>query len=326
MKDIFEIQDNIGDIQNKTVLKFGNSQNESKAISIIIPVYNRFECFKRAIHSALSQKCSISYSIIVTDNNYENNIDNINAYEKYIKSLNSDIVLYYKNKENIGAANNFNLGPRICKSEYFVMCHEDDELPENCLDELWKFKKTHNVKKQLVLPYNQMIEGDSIVKSPQIRTKFKRLYNHMNMIDWFLSTPTNGCGCLINRQAFLELGGYNPEYNPSGDYALFTLYTYIFGAFRLKKCLYIYHVSSENDSNKVFYTCIERDEFFRNCIKEKIPLPNFILNRIIKANKKRHTEIAEKIWLKKIIHPAPKIDKIIMKIADRMNRVLHVFW
>lgn len=322
MKNIFDIENNFQKCATDSILKWGKKEFSKKQVSIAIPVYKNFEYFKKALTSAIKQTYKDSYSIVVIDNNHDDDINKINEYEEFIQSINNDSILYYKNVKNVGPVNNFNLGILKSNSEYVVMCHEDDELSEDCLEKLIAFKEKHNITNELVLTRNIYINLNSEITKKIIA--FRQNYQKLRLWDFFLSSPSNGCGCLINRDAFINIGGYNPDYLPSADYALLSLYVYKYGGYRTNnEAYYRYRISDQNASNNEFYTCIERDEFFRNCMKEKFAIPNFILNRIIKANKACHTEKTELLWLHKTIHHASLFDKTIMRFVTKLNSISH---
>ena len=326
MKNIFDITDNFRLFQYKSILKVGTPIETPTIVSIVIPVYRSFDYFVKALNSAINQTYKQIYQVIVVDNNYEDDVKNENEFESYIRAQKNDKVLYYKNEKNMGPAHNFNRAGFLANSEYFVMCHEDDELSTDCLEKLLKFKDDHAISNQLILTPNTIIDSVSQIKNklPFKNHFWNRKYNKLRLWDFFLSSPSNGCGCLINRDAFIKIGGYNPNYRPSADYAMLSLYIYKYGGYRINNVsTYRYRISDSNASNNVFYTCIERDEFYRNCMKEKFVIPNIILNRIITANKRCHTERTEKIWLHQIHHPAPIIDKMTMKVVEKINAMIH---
>ena len=321
MKDLFEIKDCIACAPYKSILKWGEPSDEFVDVSISIPVYHSFDFFKKALASAINQTYKGKFFIVVVDNNYEDDVDCVNQFEKYIVELNCDKILYFKNEKNMGPAHNFNRAAFLTNSEYFVMCHEDDELSNDCLEELMAFKKSHSVSKELVLTPNTIIDEKSQIKNKNLE---KRLYQKLRLWDFFLRSPSNGCGCLINRKAFLEIGGYNPDYRPSADYGMLSLYVYKYGGYLIcNKSLYRYRITNQNASNKVFYTCIERDEFYRNCMKKKLWIPDFILNAIIRANKNCHIERTERLWLHEVVHSAPFSDKFIMTVVVKINNLIH---
>lgn len=322
MKDLFEIINNFDKCHVKSILKWGSPAREKKNVSILIPVYKNFEFFKRALASAINQSYDGDYSIIIEDNNYDGDLNNVNMYEKYIREVNLKKISYFKNAENVGPINNYNLAIQNSNSEYFVICHEDDELSEDCLESLITFQKEFQITTGLILPYNIFINSSSEIINAPLRQR--RKFFRLRLWDFFLSSPSNGAGCLINRDAIYKIGGFNPDYYPSADYGMLSLYVHKYGGYRLNnRAYYKYRFSDKNASIKLFYTCIERDEFYRNCMKKKIAIPNFILNRIIRANKSCHTERTERLWLHEVIHPASFAEKLVMVIVVKISNLIH---
>lgn len=314
MRNIFEIRDNLhakDDIPS--ILKWGVVPQQKVAVSIVMPVYNHPQYFVPALESALNQDFDEPYEIIVVDNNMEDDVAAVNEFEAFVQAKNDNRVLYYKNEHNIEGINNFNRGPQLIHSDFFVFLHDDDELCEDCLSVLFATKKKYNVKDEVIIvpPYN--IDKDSNLfrgkeqlvshnKKNPIKEKFKEWFKvikvpdyRMNMYDWFLHCYTNGGGCLHSKTAFEEIGGYDAEFIPSGDYALYSAWTYYKGAVYVNSPHYKYRIA-ENDAQVVFRTTIERDEFFRTCMLDKIPLPNFLLRAIIKARKQSCLHSAEIVW------------------------------
>ena len=61
---------------------------------------------KRALDSALEQKCNYLYQIIVIDDYAKEKGQTVT--EKYIRKLNDSRVIYYKNTKNMGVFGNWN--------------------------------------------------------------------------------------------------------------------------------------------------------------------------------------------------------------------------
>jgi glycosyltransferase involved in cell wall biosynthesis len=327
--NIFTITNNFSKCNKKTVLKWGKPHSHEILISIVIPVYRNFDGFKKALSSAINQTYDKLYSIIIVDNNYCGDLDKVNEYEKYIQLLNSNKIIYFKNEENIGPVNNFNSAILNSNSEYVVMCHEDDELTENCLSTLLNFKQKNEITNELILSPNILIDSRKNKKNTNHskRIFFQRKIEKIRLFDFFLDSLSNGCGCLINRKAFIEIGGFNPDYYPSPDYALLSLYAYRYGAFRINNSnTYKYNISDQNDSNNVFYKCLECDIFFRKCMKSKICLPDTLLDIIIKSNHACHMETTELLWTGNIIHKASLTKKIIMFTIRATNKFVHLLF
>lgn len=87
-------------------------------------------------------------------------------------------------------------------------------------------------------------------------------------------------GSLFKKSCLLELGGYNKNYTPSSDYAMNIQYCDKWGLVKCYKPTYHYRISENNASNTAYVKFVERDFFYRECMKPKIPLPNFYLDAV----------------------------------------------
>ena len=284
MRNIFDIEDNLhvkDDIPS--VLKWGVVRQLKVVVSIVMPVYNHPQYFKSALESAINQDFSEPYEIIVVDNNMEDDINYENEFERFVKKKNDGRVLYYKNVHNIGGTNNFNRGPQLIHSNYFVYLHDDDELCPDCLSTLFRVKEKYHTTDELIvlsqLPINNESKIYHIISKTNKHKIFKIIKNKLtdvsrssyklSLYDWFLRSYTNGGGCLHSKNAFVSLGGYNPEYSPSGDYALYIAYSHFYGSIYIPNHYYKYRIA-ENDAEKVYLQTLERNDFYRLCMMDKL--------------------------------------------------------
>ena len=88
-------------------------------VSVVIPVYSGSHLLARAIESALCQQVPLEI-IVVNDASLED-VDSV--MESY---RNNDAVLYFKNPENIGAAESRNSGISHSKGKYIAFLDADD--------------------------------------------------------------------------------------------------------------------------------------------------------------------------------------------------------
>ena len=145
-------------------------------------------------------------------------------------------------------------------------------------------------------------------------------YYPYTLFNQFISSAGFGVGCLFSRKCLLDIGGYDPEFYPSSDYAMQAHYTFRYGS--VYNCIptFNYRVV-ENESFSVYDKFVEVDRHFRNCMKKHISLPNFILNRIIKANYNISQINFAIIWGKENISLHENVrfgDKLIMYIVYKL--------
>lgn len=339
MRNIFDINDDLHAADDiPSVLKWGHVQ-ENPMVSIVMPVYNHPQFFRLALESVLNQDFTSPYEIIVVDNNMDDNVNNINEFEQYVIEKNDPRVLYYKNAKNIRAVNNFNRGPQLAHAPYFVYLHDDDELCPDCLSTLFRVKEKYHVTDELIVSSPMLVfekeqghtsqfqRNSKVSFARKIVRKVRHLLKaidredyRMTLFEWFYASHTNGGGCLHSKKAFERLGGYSNEFSPSGDYALYILYAYHYGAIHTSHPIYRYRIA-ENDASGVYLTTIERDVFFRTCMMDKICIPNFILRPIIQARKSVTLQTHEKLWKGQSNHTVTFKERKLDSIAQCIRKI-----
>lgn len=330
MRNILEKKDNFITFRNiKSNLLWGNPKScENPKVSIIIPVFNHPEYFRLALTSAIEQDYIDSYEIIVIDNNDQGAAPTEN--QKIVDQIGNSKVLYYRNEKNIGMFGNWNRGIELARAPYITYCHDDDMLLPNALTRLMEIQKQTG-NRAIFSAYNTMDCNNNITKSNRFSNKKKwgilirRDYYPYTLFDQFMNSCGFGVGCLFSKQCLTEIGGYDPEFYPSADYALQAHYTSRFGSVYNCVPTFNYRIAGNESLNSYHLFC-ERDKHFRKCMRRKLFLPNLILDRIIEANY-NISKISHAIsWGKKkeADLPSPKnSDKIIIKIINKILALKH---
>ena len=327
MRNIFDYNDNLHVMDHiPAILKWGSLNGPKPDVSILMPVFNHPHFFKIALETALNQDYQGNYEIIVLDNNQDDDVDNVNEFEQYVIEKNNPKILYYKNEHNIQGINNYNRLPQLARADYFTFLHDDDELTKNCLTTLVNVKNKKHLTDELIVPTMNIIDTNSnIISETRKRDPlflFLKSYR-MKLYDWLLKSQTNGCGTLHSKKAFLELGGYNSEYIPSADYAFYSLYVYKYGGIALGEALFNYRVA-ENDSMIVYKQCLKRGDEIRDCIKQKINLPQKFLERIIKAKKNINLNRSEELFTGSIEDKVKSGDRLVFSCAYIIKFISHI--
>ncbi|MHC4256728.1 MAG: glycosyltransferase family 2 protein, partial [Planctomycetota bacterium] len=93
----------------------------SPRVSIGMPVYNGEQFIRKAIETLLAQEFA-DFELIICDNASDDATREICLEYKRKDSR----IRYYRNKENIGAAENFNLAFKLLTGEFFKWAGHDD--------------------------------------------------------------------------------------------------------------------------------------------------------------------------------------------------------
>lgn len=331
MLNLFEYKNNFEIAKDKeSRLFYGNYDDcPNPKVSIVIPIYKNLFYFKIALQSALNQDCDFEYEIVVLDDfTYDGKPD---EEQQYIESVGAKNVFYYRNIQNLGMSANWNRCFEKARAPFFTYLHNDDELMPNCLSTLMSIQEKTG-DKVIACNHNLINNAGEIIRPASSYTK--RFLGMINMnpyrsyskFDVFMDSPGVGVGCLFKRDIMIELGGYNHDYYPAADYAIFAKYIFKYGGVWSNIPTYSYRIG-ENDSTTTYPQFSERDKFFRECMRDKMQLPNFLLNLLISSLYKNGKVYFAVFWG----HQDPSLygtisfkDKLFLKMARFIQRKIHL--
>ena len=329
MDDVFKCIDNFSGNKNiKSILmssQYEIDQNSSFVISIVMPVYKPdLTFFREAVLSAKNQKTSFSYDIIIVDNDpYDGNENDV---EKLVKSLKLKNYKYYRNQENLGMTGNWNRCIELADAPLITYCHADDKLAPNCIDILMGIHKKYP-EFMIGSVWNTIDGTDEIINEakPGKRKGLLKLkpYWKVSLFDLFHGGMGFGCGCLFDKDKMIKIGGFNDEYYPSADYALFLNYCYHYGMIYSEVPTFNYRIAV-NESKNVWRKFAERDKEFREFMIPKIHLPNKFLEKYSEVIYCMAINSFSKTWGSVNDEELPAVnvkDKLLYKVVNKVRRL-----
>lgn len=278
--DFFQIVDNFAKTANIPSIQIINSSlNFLPKFTIAIPTFKRPKLLKEALESALNQIEYYDYEVIVVDNDPERDCDT----EKLMTSYNNTKLSYFKNKENIQMAGNWNRCFELAKGNYLVMMHDDDILLNNFLKECnFVLSKIQNISILKPTPIDWIDDENSFQPTIKlIKTrKIQRLYDLSNYSGFQLGAPT---GCLFKKQDVIQTGGYNQDFYPSFDFCYAALHSRHFNVYNYNQQLFIYRWA-ENDSRKTssLEGFVKNDYFLINQILKENRIPKWLIKTYLR--------------------------------------------
>ncbi|MGI9946658.1 glycosyltransferase family 2 protein [Vibrio hyugaensis] len=176
-------------------------------MSIVIPTHNRDETtLLRAINSCIKQTLK-PFEIVVVDDVCNKRV------KEFVESIEFDNIKYLENKEQ-GASASRNLGAKNAKGNYIAFLDDDDIwLPEKL-----ELQVNQVVSEQAKAVFAQMfVEYEDlgikyITKSKNVPDPLKQICTE-NYIGGTISS-------LIEKQLFLELGGFDRAFSAREEYDL----------------------------------------------------------------------------------------------------------
>lgn len=182
-------------------------------VSIIIPVYNKFEYTNKCIKSIFNTSSNISYEIIIAD-------DMSNDLTKHIKNYFSNISIN-KNKKEHGFVMNCNKAANLARGKYILFLNNDVQVQKgwllNLVNLIESDEKIGMVGSKFIYPNGILQEAGGIVwnngkacnygrgKDPELSE-----YNYVKEVDYI-----SGASIIIRNSIWKEIGGFDKRYIPA---------------------------------------------------------------------------------------------------------------
>ncbi|MBQ7294665.1 MAG: glycosyltransferase [Clostridia bacterium] len=188
-------------------------------VSIVIPVYNGSNYMAEAIDSALSQTYENIEVILVNDGSRDDGKSDAIA-----KSY-GDKIRYFP-KENGGSSSALNKGIAEMKGEWFSwLSHDDLYYPDKVRKQveylnmlLSEGVSEADLYKQVLFTACDYINGEGKVIKKSKPEKEQALSAHIANLkgnEYLIAEPTKynfyGCGCLVNKKVFEEIGAFDEK-------------------------------------------------------------------------------------------------------------------
>ena len=214
----FEQQDNFLKTNSVDSILIMDGVKKQPWITIAIPTYKRSEVLKETLRSALNQRSSVEYEVLVVDNNSERFCET----ERMITTdfVNTGKLRYYKNVQNIGLFGNWNRCFQLACGKWVVLLHDDDLIFDAYLLKtvyyLNRIPDCTILKPQMD---NWLDDGNSYHRSTSSVSRFLSKYSFYCALDYvflgnFVGSPT---GCFFLKDYILQKGGFSLSIYPSAD-------------------------------------------------------------------------------------------------------------
>lgn len=188
-------------------------------VSIVIPVYNGSNYMKEAIDSALEQTYDNIEIVVVNDGSKDEGKSDAIA-----KSYGNKIRYFLK--ENGGSSSALNKGIAEMKGEWFSwLSHDDLYYPDKVKQQIEYLNELlerginpDEIYKQVLFTAHDSINGEGKLIRKSNEEKQRKLSEHIAQLkgnEYLIAEPTKynfyGCGCLVNKKVFEEIGGFDEK-------------------------------------------------------------------------------------------------------------------
>lgn len=171
-------------------------------ISVVIPTLNNREEFLKAALNSIELQSYLPDEVIIVNNGQ----GSINLYETNLNIRHFNIPY----KSGVAQARNF--GAILAKGEYIAFLDDDDLWGEDYLQNM-KIKIDGYQPDCLIGKLDQLLNNKII--------SFKNAHSKIDKnIILYKNPGITGSSVVINKKAFMSVGGYNPKLPPSEDKSL----------------------------------------------------------------------------------------------------------
>lgn len=216
-------------------------------ISIVLPVFNGEQFLKESIESVLNQTYHNWELIIIDDGSTDLTPQIAHDYTNI-----DDRIHYYSNKTNMHLPRSLNRGFKLSKGEYLTWTSDDNRYLPDALERM--HDELVNNKANFVFASCQVIneEGDVI----------EYMLTGQDCLCQIIGQNIVGACFMYTRNAYIEIGEYNPEYSLVEDFDYWQRIYAKFGAVVIEDILYEYRWHSKTLTNTMskytFYNTLEK--------------------------------------------------------------------
>ena len=191
----------------------GAAGNGTPRVSVIVPLFNNLACTLLCLESLRRHAPNFNYEVIVVDDA---------STERETRHLSACAnVRYLRNQTNQGFVHSCNRGAQLARGAFLAFLNNDTLPQPRWLDELVATleadEKIGLVGAKLLNADGTLQEAGALVWSDATAWNRGRNgdpgdpeFNYLKDVDY-----CSGATILVRREAFLELGGFNPDFAPA---------------------------------------------------------------------------------------------------------------
>lgn len=186
---------------------------EYPAVSIVIPVYNKFHLTLQCLQSLQQHiPATIATEVIIVDNA---------STDSSTQLAKAPGLIYIRNTKNEGFVGGCNAGAAAAKGEYIVFLNNDASVTEGWLEPLLETLKTYPgaglIGSKIIYPDGRLQEAGGIIYRDGSGSNYGKndhpsryQYNYVREVDY-----CSGASIIISAKLFHEFGGFDELYAPA---------------------------------------------------------------------------------------------------------------
>lgn len=207
---------------------------EEIKVSVVIPYFNNEKEILRALQSVIKQTYT-NFEIIVVDDGSKDNSHSL--VEDFIQR-NQGVKIKHLSQKNSGPSSARNLGVTHASGVYLAFLDSDDAWYPDKLECQMKILKEINYNVSVIGSRYDVVTGSDFMEENYIpKVGFTRM-KKISFTKMLLRNYIYTSACVINRDDFINAGGFNINQKYSEDYALLLRLSHGKGALLIEKALF----------------------------------------------------------------------------------------
>ncbi|WP_135469135.1 glycosyltransferase [Crenalkalicoccus roseus] len=187
-------------------------QFEAPLVSVVVPVYNKFEFTYNCVKSLIETRCAVPFEVII--------VDDQSSDETLLAPMLLPGAVVLRNERNLGFVLGCNRGAAAARGQYLFFLNNDTKLHDEALDALVDVFRLHEnigiAGSKLLFGDGKLQEAGGIIWRMGDGWNYGRgqdpqdpRFNYLRDTDY-----VSGAALMIPRALFHELGGFDPELAP----------------------------------------------------------------------------------------------------------------
>lgn len=189
------------------------AHDDSKSISVILPVYNGLPYLKESVASVLKQSHT-NFELLI--------IDDLSTDESYgyLDSLKDDRIQLFSNKINSGLFYNLNTLIKKCNAPLIKLWSQDDIMYSDCLEKIVEFHHRHSQVgfsysgRDIINEKGEIIPNNVVDNTPEIISRAL----HTRIAFFTGSIAGNISNVTLSKKVLEQTGLFNESMKISGDF------------------------------------------------------------------------------------------------------------
>ncbi len=188
-------------------------------LSVLIPTFNRPDNLRNCLNSLLSQDWQVSYEVIISEDNY----DNESITRNILKEFPMMPIKFFIQKKNLGMFENWNFLIKEANGEYFTILNDDDILLPSWASVLSEI----NGKQMLGVLSIENSPKETIQKH---QNDTKHVFKNISFKELYWGLWTNGTlGSIFHTKSCKGMDLFNPFLYPISDWDFYVRYIEKYG-------------------------------------------------------------------------------------------------